>query len=381
MRRLGSAGAVLAATLLAGCSDPAVVPPAAPLDSPSGLPSRPVLPSYTPPPPTSFTVVAGGDVLIHSALTEQATADGGGTRDYRRMLDGVRQVVAGAELAICHLDVPLGTAAGPFTGFPTFNAPPEVAGALASTGFDECSTASNNSLDHGVAGVRSTLDALDAAGIGHTGSARSPQEAATPLIMEVAGAKVGHVAFTYGFNVRPPAGSPWVANALTGDDQGAGAVLAAARAAKQAGADVVIVSLHWGEEYRPEPTQRQRDLAAALLADDAVDLVVGHHAHVVQPFEQINGKWVAYGLGNLLARHAEPRGTTEEGAVGRFRFAKAADGRWRVDHVDFVPTLIDLGPPIRVLDLARAAPDPRHAEAMHRIEQAVQSHGAQVRRG
>jgi len=224
--------------------------------------------------------------------------------------------------------------------------------------------------------VRSTLDILDAAGIKHTGSARSADEANTPHIIEINGVKLGHVAYTFGFNgFREPSGTPWLANELD-----VNAVLAAARATKQAGADVVIASLHWGIEFQAEPTAQQRSVAATLLADESIDLIVGHHAHVVQPIEQINGKWVAYGLGNHIARHAEPRGTTEEGVIVRFRFSKDSGGRWRVDRADYVPTLIDVGPPIRVLDLTAVGDSERRTQALQRIDKVVLSRGATLAR-
>jgi len=380
-RRLAAPAMVAAAALggavLTGCASEAQTVPAAPLSTEgSGLPSRQPLPSWTAPPPTTFTVVASGDVLIHPELTDQALADGSGVRDYRPMLSGVKQVVSAADLAICHLEVPLAGPDGPFSGWPAFSAPPEIATALAETGYDLCSTASNHTLDRGPTGVRSTLDVLDAAGIKHTGSARSAEEARTPRIVEVNGAKIGHVSFTFGFNgLREPGGTPWLANELDVPD-----VLAATRAAKQAGADVVIASLHWGNEFQSEPTAQQRSIAATLLEDDSVDLIVGHHAHVVQPFEQVNGKWVAYGLGNHLARHAEPRGTTEEGLIARFRFAKDAAGRWRVDRADYVPTLVDLGPPIRVLDLTAIGNSERKTQALQRVDKVVLSRGAKPAR-
>jgi poly-gamma-glutamate capsule biosynthesis protein CapA/YwtB (metallophosphatase superfamily) len=79
----------------------------------------------------------------------------------------------------------------------------------------------------------------------------------------------------------------------------------AARAA-ELGADLVIVALHGGTEYRAEPTAQQRRHAEELLAEPAVDLVYGHHAHVVQPLQRLNGKWVAYGLGSMIAAHETP---------------------------------------------------------------------------
>lgn len=355
--------------LLAACAQPAAVPTATP-----ELTIREPLPSWTPAKPTTFTLVASGDVLIHPALTEQATADGGGRRDYSQILAGVKSVVQAADLAICHLEVPLGDADGPFAGYPLFNSPPEVATSLAETGYDLCSTASNHTLDRGPTGVDSTLDALDAAGIRHTGSARSAQDARVPTIIDLDGVRVGHVSFTFGLNVGTGvAGIPWLVNLLSLDG-----VLQAARAAKAAGADVVVVSVHWGEEYQAQPSAAQLAMARQLLGDPAVDLIVGHHAHVVQPFEQIGGKWVAYGLGNHVARHAEPRGTTEEGAIARFRFAKNQAGQWAVDRADYVPTLVDIGPPIRLRSIDSMPDSERKETARRRIGETIGSRGAVV---
>jgi len=348
------------------------VAPTAPSPELPELTTREPLPNWTPAKPATFTLVASGDVLIHPALTEQAVADGNGRRDYRPILAGVKSVVQGADLAICHLETPLGDAAGPFAGYPAFNAPPEIATALADTGYDLCSTASNHTLDRGPAGVDSTLDALDAAGIRHTGSARSAEDASTPTIVDLNGVRVGHVSFTFALNGGTSvAGTPWLVNLLSVDG-----VLQAARAAKAAGADVVVVSLHWGVEYQSQPSAAQQAIARQLLADPAVDLIIGHHAHVVQPFEQIAGKWVAYGLGNHLARHSEPRGTTEEGVIARFRFGKNQAGQWVVDRADYVPTLVDLGPPIRLLDVT-SLPDGARKEAVERrVGEIIRSRGA-----
>jgi poly-gamma-glutamate synthesis protein (capsule biosynthesis protein) len=137
---------------------------------------------------------------------------------------------------------------------------------------------------------------------------------------------------------------------------------------------VVIASLHWGIEDQHEPTADQREMAEQILADPAVDLIVGHHAHVVQPIEKFGDKWVAYGLGNSVAKHEDPRGTTEEGLIARFRFAKSDVG-WRVDKAEYLPTLVDLGPPIRLKDLSSAEPvdAARKQEALERTDGVVLS--------
>jgi poly-gamma-glutamate synthesis protein (capsule biosynthesis protein) len=356
-------------TLVGGCSTGPATSPPGPIRSVISEASS--VPAEEPP---SFSVVAAGDVLIHPALTEQAIVDGRGLRDYSALLGGVRRVILGADLAVCHLEVPLAGRAGPFRGFPRFSAPPEVAAGLAGIGYDACSTASNHTLDQGRGGVVSTLDALDAVKIEHVGSARSAEEAATPLIMDVRRAKVALLSYTFAFNVgtAPPSAEPWLGNLLE-----VPVVLSAAKAARTAGAEVVIVSLHWGTEGQAEPTADQRRIAGQLLADPAVDLIIGHHAHVVQPFEHINGKWVAYGLGNQVARHEQPRGTTEEGVIARFRFVKGPDG-WRVEKAEYIPTLVDLGPPIRLRDLTvdTEVNLARKTEAVGRIDAVVRDRGA-----
>ena len=268
--------------------------------------------------------------------------------------------------------MPLADADGPFSGFPTFSAPPEVADALESIGYDTCSTASNHTFDQGPEGARTTLDVLDKAGIGHTGSARSQKESRKLLITEVNGVKVGQLSYTFGYNLGTEPPQPWMANLIDVDK-----ILAAARALKKAGAQVVVASLHWGQENQSTPTAFQRQTARKLLADPSIDLIVGHHAHVVQPFEKIKGKWVAYGLGNQIARHETPRGTTEEGVMARFRFSKGPDG-WTVQQAEYIPTLVDLGPPIRLRNLTTdtSVPQKRRAEALVRTDRVVLSLGA-----
>jgi poly-gamma-glutamate synthesis protein (capsule biosynthesis protein) len=313
-------------------------------------------------------LAAGGDILIHPALTDQAVADGGGTPNFGPLLEGLRPAVE-ADLSICHLETPLSAPGAPTFGYPAFSAPPEVAKTLVDLGYDSCSTASNHTLDRDVQGVRITLDALDAVGLKHTGSARTPEEAATPLLLNANGVKVGQVAFTYGFN-GIPLPEPWVSNQT--DPQ---RVVEAARAAKAAGAEVVVASLHWGAEYDHNPTDDQRAIAAAVLADPAVDLIIGTHVHAVQPIEKVNGKWVVYGMGNEVAKHEEPRGITEEGLIARFKFVQGPQG-WTVEQAQYRPTLVELGPPIRAVDLSSVAPSPRRVEALARTDEVVARLGA-----
>ncbi|MBE8520770.1 CapA family protein [Amycolatopsis sp. H6(2020)] len=351
------------AVLAAACSAPSQQQGPAPTPFPDSAAS-----SSGAAPDGSFSVVATGDVLIHPALTEQAEADGGGKIDYRPLLAGIKPLISGADLGICHLETPLAPEGGPYSGYPSFSAPPEIADAIKDTGYDTCSTSSNHTIDQGAEGVTRTLDKLDAIGVKHTGSARSAAEAAKPLILDVHGVKVAQVSYAFGFNgIKVPAGKPWLANQIDVDD-----VLAAARKAKQAGAQVVIASLHWGVEYQHDPTAEQRSQAKKILASDDVDLIVGHHAHVVQPFEKIGDKWVAYGLGNSVARHSEPKGDTEEGAAARFRFVRDGD-RWKVDKAEYIPTLIRLEAPIRLIDLSTSPSSPPVTKALQDTDKNILS--------
>ena len=191
--------------------------------------------------------------------------------------------------------------------------PPEIVPGLATTGYDACTTASNHSFDRGGAGVDRTLAALDASGVAHAGMARNPEEAARITTVGAGPARVALLSFTYGFNGIPyPDGQLWRANII---DEAR--ILADARRARAAGADVVVVALHWGDEYVHDPNAQQSEMAPRLIASDDIDLLLGHHAHVVQPLENVGGEWVVYGMGNLVATHSTP------GAAMRYQHAAA----------------------------------------------------------
>ncbi|MGY1803990.1 CapA family protein [Blastococcus sp. SYSU D00922] len=327
-RRLG---VVVLLALLGACSAGPAPRAAAPF-SPSA-----------PPPPQSFTLVATGDVLVHQdrALTEGAErADG--SYDFAGVLAPVAPLIGGADLAICHLETPVAPEGGPYRGYPSFAVQPEIVGTLAGAGYDLCSTASNHSLDDGVDGLVRTLDVLDAAGVRHTGTYRSEAEAREPTLVDVGGVTVGHVAGTFGLNGVPlPAGREWSVDVA--DIPDVSGMLAAAARARAAGAEVVVASLHCCVEYRNDPTEAQVAAVRALLASPDVDLVLGHHAHVVQPFELIAGEWVAYGLGNHVAEHATRGYPTEDSVAARFTFTRRADGRFAVTTAEAVPLSIQLG--------------------------------------
>ncbi|MGY2064005.1 CapA family protein [Blastococcus sp. SYSU DS0619] len=295
-----------------------------------------------PPPPDSVTLLATGDVLVHQgrALTAGALQDDGGY-DFSAVLAPVADLIGAADLAICHLETPVAPDGGPYRGYPSFAVQPEIVDALAGAGYDLCSTASNHSLDAGTDGLVRTLDVLDAAGVAHTGTYRSAAESTEPLVLDVDGVRVGHVAGTFGLNGVPlPTGREWSVDVVAVPD--VSPMLAAAARARAAGAEIVVASLHCCQEYRHEPTAQQEAAVRTLLASPDVDLVLGHHAHVVQPVERIDGEWAAYGLGNHIAEHATRGYPTEDSVAVRFTFTRGADGRFTVTAAEAVPLAIEV---------------------------------------
>jgi poly-gamma-glutamate synthesis protein (capsule biosynthesis protein) len=358
---------VVACASLPSQRPPVVVsPPAAPGAAgatPAPEPTFPPRPPRPAPGPRTLSVIASGDVLLHSGLWRQAARDAAAAGlpgyDFGPLFAAAKPVVTAADLAICHLETPVGDPAGPFSGYPLFEVPPQVLPALRDTGYDSCSTASNHSLDRGEAGIRRTLDALDAAGLAHAGTHRSAEESATPVILTVHGVRVAHLSYTFWFNgLRRPAGKPWVANALD-----AAAVLDEARRARAAGAEIVIASLHWGSEYSSRANGEQVALAQRLLASPDVDLILGHHAHVVQPMQRIGEKWVVYGMGNHVAWQPQ-RETTRDGLIVRMTFTEQGAGRWRVSAATALATWMDLGQPARLRLVATALADPATPKAV-----------------
>ena len=285
------------------------------------------------------TLVVTGDVLLHPPLWEQAAADAGAaaagdTYDFDPLLAGQVRYAEKADFAICHLETPLGTDDGPYQGFPNFVVPPEIATSLAGTGYDGCSTASNHSFDDGTDGIDRTLDALDLAGLAHNGTARTADEAAAPTLIERSGVVIGLVSGTYGLNGAGPDES-WQVNGIESS-----ALLNGAATARAAGADLVVVAVHNGLEYQTDPTAGQRELAETLLNSPDVDFVFGHHAHVVQPLEKINGKWVAHGLGNTVAAHGIVDIDNREGLLVRVQFSQDRSGTWSTSDIAWVPSLM-----------------------------------------
>ncbi len=262
--------------------------------------------------PSSTTLVTAphitfaftGDVLSHTPIIDQAkrTAIANSTTemqldyDFRPMFADVKPLISSVDVAICHLETPIAPDGEELSTFPFFGVPKEITTAIADAGFDRCSTASNHTYDRGNNGIDATVNALLAAGVKESGMARTPEEI-EPNIFVVNGIKLCHLSYTFSYNgLVMPTETQW-RSALINPDR----ILRDAKRARELGSQATIVSMHWGTEKDSNLNSMQTTIAKELTASGLVDLIVGHHAHVVQPTEQVNGVWVMYGLGNVLS--------------------------------------------------------------------------------
>ncbi len=246
----------------------------------------------TPPVVDSARLVFVGDVMSHTPQIEAAqTADGG--YDYTGVFRHYRPIFESAHVAVANLETTL-RSQPPYTGYPLFAAPARLAHDLRRAGIDIVTTANNHILDKGAAGIRSTLAILDSVGIRHTGAFldSTDRRARHPLRFSAGGLRFALLAYTYGTNGMPvPRGmivntidTALIARDLDEVRRNRDTTGADTTGADTTAVDVVIVSYHWGEEYRSQPTLAQRRLAEWTHARGA-DLVIGGHPHVVEPIE------------------------------------------------------------------------------------------------
>lgn len=204
-------------------------------------------------------------------------------------------ILQAADYRIGNLECPIAESGAPLDNkIYNFRAKPSVLPVLQGR-FDAVALANNHSGDYGHAAFRETMHHLDSAGITYFGGGRNLAEAHKPLWIERKGLKIAVLAYNE-FKPRSfEAGADWPGVAWSEDDQ----VIADIRAAKVAGADLVIPFMHWGWEKEGQPSQRQKILARKMI-DEGAALVVGGHPHVTQGAETYKGKPIIYSLGNFV---------------------------------------------------------------------------------
>ena len=321
-------------------------------------------PTPTPSPaPTEarFTIGYAGDVLTHMPVMDD-TAGGGG--DIEPLIAAARPWSEGVDLALCGMEVPVSPDGVP-SGYPVFGSTTAVVDALSRSGWDGCATASNHSWDQGFDGVVATADALRADSMGYSGTNRTQAEAAAPyqlyeLTRDGMTITVAQLSTTYGLNGFS-ADPEWAVNL-----NDVAWVEAQARAAREAGADVVVLHTQLGEEYSTDPVPEQTEFARAVAQTGQVDVLFGAHPHVPETNELLpggpggRGMWVSYSAGNFISNQSEALGTILV-EIGLFVWVDVvvtqdADGTRSagVEALHWHPFTVDLGGGHRLVDLAAA---------------------------
>ena len=284
-----------------------------------------------------LTIVAAGDNLIHEPIIRAGFVNGAYSFDY--IYDRIRGYIRPADIAFINQETVLVNKELGYSGYPLFGSPMEIGTALVELGFDVINHATNHIMDKGEAGVLSSMDFWDAhKDIHYLGIHRSEEERAKKqVIINKNNFKVGFLSYTYGTNGIPlPKGKSWLVSLI---DQGK---MAADIKTLRPLCDYLIVSMHWGEEYKFNYSKEQERLAV-FLADQQVDLVIGHHPHVIEPLVIMKRKDggsmpVFYSLGNFLSAHVTSIKDTLLGGIMYVKLKKTEE-TISIEEIGLVPII------------------------------------------
>lgn len=299
-----------------------------------------------------ISMLVNGDLLFHPNLWKHfaganTAATDGTAFDFTPLFETMKPYIQASDIAVCEFETPIAKRGGPYTGYPVFNVPPEVADAAASVGYTACTHATNHSWDQGADGIARLWDTLASKGIAHTGSYKNEEDSTKPLVIDspTGGGKLGLVTGTVSLNGMT-ADHDWQVDRLreAGDPQHQSDIdraVAKAKAAREQGADVVAMAMHSVQEYIDYADSWQVSEAHELADTGAFDVIYGAGCHCAQPIENYNGTWIIYGLGNTVTVSAPAsRIVNNQGVTARIQFAgrKGVAGAWRVSRIDWVPT-------------------------------------------
>ena len=299
-----------------------------------------------------ISMLVNGDLLFHPNLWKHfaganTAATDGTAFDFTPLFETMKPYIQASDIAVCEFETPIAKRGGPYTGYPVFNVPPEVADAAASVGYTACTHATNHSWDQGADGIARLWDTLASKGIAQTGSYKTEEDSTKPLVIDspTGGGKLGLVTGTVSLNGMT-ADHDWQVDRLreAGDPQHQSDIdraVAKAKAAREQGADVVAMAMHSVQEYIDYADSWQVSEAHELADTGAFDVIYGAGCHCAQPIENYNGTWIIYGLGNTVTVSAPAsRIVNNQGVTARIQFAgrKGVAGAWRVSRIDWVPT-------------------------------------------
>ncbi|MBQ3049982.1 MAG: CapA family protein [Oscillospiraceae bacterium] len=282
----------------------------------------------------SAKLSAVGDNLIHDTLYNQALRRTGGEYyNFLPVYDNVAELIKTADIAVVNQETPM-SKSNPPSNYPMFNCPTDMAEQLVQLGFDVATIANNHMLDQGAAGLAETVELLRSVeGLSVAGAYLDSSEWENIAVVEANGIKFAFLSYTQSTNGIPlPKGKEGMIIFTSNE----AAIKQQIELAKQQ-ADVVVVSAHWGVEYTHTPGKEQKELAAKL-AEFGADIVIGHHPHVIQPYEWIDGTLVIYSLGNFVSAQNKPE--TMIGAMFNIDVElEKVSGRVKISEPEIIPMI------------------------------------------
>ncbi|MBU5438547.1 CapA family protein [Tissierella sp. MSJ-40] len=293
---------------------------------------------------SNITLLSVGDIMFHSPQFKAAYDSTRGVYDFTPTFKYVKKYISGADIALGNFEtVTAGKEVG-FKGYPNFNSPRETLYALKDTGFDILSTANNHSLDQGKNGLISTIDAIEEYGLKNIGTYKEPN---TPILVEeVEGIKLGFLCYTYGMNgmdfTLTEQELSYMINKIDENK-----IKEDIESVKSLGVDVIVVFIHWGNEYQREPSTYQMDLGRKMVEWGA-NIILGSHPHVIQKTEIIsyNGKdnFIIYSMGNFLSNQRKETMDnvyTEDGIMVQLELEKDfSKAETTIKNITYIPTWV-----------------------------------------
>lgn len=289
----------------------------------------------------TINIVSIGDTLVHQRNYEDAYDEETGEYDFSSFFKDVKHYFDNRTIGICNLETTMAGKERGYSGYPTFNTPDHLAIDLKELGIDIATTANNHALDLGYSGLVHHLNLLDETKIEHTGSSRSVEEQNTILIKDLNEIKIAFLAYTYGTNGIPsPKGKEYCVNRIDKD-----LMKKQIDKAKSLGAELICVSMHWGQEYKTIENKEQDDLAKFLIKND-VQIILGCHPHVLEPLKTekviledgtTKMGYVIYSMGNFFS--AQTFENTRNSAIFNIKISKNLDtNKVSVDEITYFPT-------------------------------------------
>lgn len=289
-------------------------------------------------------ITAVGDFLMHMPLIRTSYDPADNSYSFKKIFKEVEPLLKDSDFTIANLETTLSGPETGYSGYPIFNSPAQLAYDMKDMGIDMVSTANNHCLDKGLKGLSTTLDNLDAAGLKHLGTYRTPGEKVEPMLVEIQGIKVGFINYTQSTNGIPvPSGNGHAVNIINRESMVSEVQLL------QEKADIIVAVLHFGTEYQRSPNEFQKVLVKELF-ESGVDIVLGGHVHVVQPMEWQtvlrDGKetrcFVIYSLGNFVSNQTWRY--SDCGTILNLYITRKPGEKARLESVDYVPVWVDSYP-------------------------------------